>query len=346
MNAITAPTPRISIAMATYNGAKYLLEQLDSLAVQTLAPYELIVTDDGSTDETLGILDEFARRAPFPIYIHRNEQRLGYRDNFLKAAKLCGGELIAFCDQDDVWLPDKLLDVARAFADDKLLLVLHDALAVTEQLKTIAYIRTPDYAMPFSVQFGFTMVFRADLPFGINIDRPPCERDAKGAPLAHDQWISFLACSLGKCHVIRKPLVQYRQHGANTCGFGSIADARYLPDEAARSQPSRYLHLHDYARRRAETLRALVAATALSEPRRIRAEASIAKWERYASLLLFRAEINSDKASFLARQKHFLPALFQLGYSRRYLGHKALLKDAFVSVFGTKILTQILMSIK
>lgn len=342
MNAITAPTPRISIAMATYNGAKYLLEQLDSLAAQTLAPYELIVTDDGSTDETLGILNEFARRAPFPVYIHRNEQRLGYRDNFLKAAKLCGGELIAFCDQDDVWMPDKLLDVARAFADDKLLLVLHDALAVTEQLKTIAYIRTPDYAMPFSVQFGFTMVFRADLPFGINIDRPPCERDAKGAPLAHDQWISFLACSLGKCHVIRKPLVLYRQHDANTCGFGGIADAHHLPVEVA--QPSRYLHLSKHARERARTLRALIAMTALSKPRRINADASLTQWERYASLLLLRAEIHADKASFRARRIHFLRALFQLGYSRRYLGRKALLKDAFVTVFGAKTLTQVLMS--
>ena len=239
MNALIAPAPRISIAMATYNGSKYLVEQLDSLAAQTLTPYELIVTDDGSTDSTLEILDEFTRRAPFPVHIHRNEQRLGYRDNFLKAARLCGGELIAFCDQDDVWMPDKLLCVAQAFADDKLLLVLHDALAVTEQLKTITYIRTPDYAMPFSVQFGFTMVFRANLPYGINIDRPPCERDAKGAPLAHDQWISFLAHSLGRCRVIRKPLVLYRQHDANTCGFGSNTDARHLPVEFARR--SRYL---------------------------------------------------------------------------------------------------------
>lgn len=69
-------------------------------------------------------------------------------------------------------------------------------------------------------------------------------------------------------------------------------------------------------------------------------------WERYAKLLLIRTEINASKASFLTRQKHFLPALFQLGYSRKYLGHKALLKDAFVSVFGTKILTQVLMLIK
>lgn len=346
MTAITAPTPRISIAMATYNGSKYLREQLDSLAAQTLPPCELVVTDDGSTDDTFGILDQFSRRAPFPVRLHRNEQRLGYRDNFLKAAQLCSGELIAFCDQDDVWMPDKLLCVAQAFADGTPLLVLHDALAVTEQLKTIAYIRTPDYVMPFSVQFGFTMVFRADLPFGINIDRPPCERDAKSAPLAHDQWISFLACSLGRCRVIRKPLVLYRQHGNNTCGFGGGTDTRQLSANVTYSPPSRYQHLGRHARERAQTLRILIATTDLSEPRRINAEASLARWERYARLLLLRAEINADNASFLARQKHFLLAVSQLGYSRKYLGHKALLKDAFVSVFGTKTLTQVLMSIK
>jgi glycosyltransferase involved in cell wall biosynthesis len=346
MNAITATTQRISIAMATYNGAKYLLDQLDSLAAQTLMPYELVVTDDGSTDATLEILDEFARRAPFPVHIHRNPERLGYRDNFLKAARLCTGDLIAFCDQDDVWMSDKLLCVARVFADDNLLLVLHDALAVTEQLKTVAYIRTPDYAMPFSVQFGFTMVFRADLPFGIKIDRPPSERDAGGAPLAHDQWISFLAYSLGKCHVIREPLVLYRQHGNNTCGFGGVTDARHLGAEVAVAQPARYLHLSTHARERARTLRALIATAAFSEPSRIKAEASLAGWERYAKLLLLRVEINAGKASFMTRQKHFLPALFQLGYSRKYLGHKALLKDAFVTVFGTKTINQVLMLIK
>lgn len=346
MTASTTTTPRISIAMATYNGAQFIREQLESLAAQTLPPCELVVTDDGSTDATLSILDEFARHAPFPVHIHRNEQRLGYRDNFLKAARLCTGDLIAFCDQDDVWMADKLRVVSPVFADTEVLLVVHDATLVSEQLERIDDIRSPDCAIPFSVQFGFSMIFRADLPFSADIARPRCERVADGSPFAHDQWISFLACSLGKYQHIRQALVLYRQHGNNTCGFGSGSDARELLAKVARTQPSRYLNLSTYARERAQTLRVLIATTPLSESRRIKAEGSVERWERYGKLLLLRAEINADKTPFLTRQKHFFFALSQLGYSRKYLGHKALLRDAFVSVFGAKALGQALMLIE
>ena len=89
--------------MATFNGDTYLSPQLQSLARQTLLPHELVVCDDGSTDRTLEIVRAFAADAPFPVRVHRNDEHLGFADNFLKAAVLCGGELIAFCDQDDVW---------------------------------------------------------------------------------------------------------------------------------------------------------------------------------------------------------------------------------------------------
>ena len=82
---------KISIAMATYNGAKYIRDQLDTLGRQTLPPVELVVTDDGSTDATLSIVEAFSAVAPFPVRIIRNTNRLGYEENFLKAASLCAG---------------------------------------------------------------------------------------------------------------------------------------------------------------------------------------------------------------------------------------------------------------
>src|SRR5581483_5816839 len=99
---------RISIAMATYNGGQFIREQLDSLSRQTFLPCELVVCDDGSTDHTLAIVETFAASAPFAVRIHRNKKRLGFGPNFLKAASLCDGEVIAFSDQDDVWLETKL----------------------------------------------------------------------------------------------------------------------------------------------------------------------------------------------------------------------------------------------
>src|SRR4051794_37441524 len=106
---------RISIAMATYNGDRYIREQLDSLARQNLLPFELVVTDDGSSDGTLDILKAFSERAPFPVRIFRNPTRLGYEENFLKAASLCNGDVISFCDQDDIWVDRKLEVCALMF---------------------------------------------------------------------------------------------------------------------------------------------------------------------------------------------------------------------------------------
>ena len=125
--------PRVSVALATYNGAQYINAQLDSLASQTLLPAELIVSDDGSSDATLDIVRTFSLRAPFPVRIVDKKERLGFGDNFLFAVAQCQYDLIALCDQDDVWLPDKLRQgVWRLVADDSLMslhrLILTDAL--------------------------------------------------------------------------------------------------------------------------------------------------------------------------------------------------------------------------
>src|SRR5688572_14133745 len=101
-------TNKFSVAMCTYNGARYLKEQLDSFTVQTRLPDELIVCDDGSSDETCQIVSTFAASAPFTVRLEVNQQTLGSTQNFAKAIQLCRGDLIALCDQDDVWLPGKL----------------------------------------------------------------------------------------------------------------------------------------------------------------------------------------------------------------------------------------------
>lgn len=105
---------RVSIAMATFNGERFIREQLNSLSRQTLLPYELVVCHDGSADCTLDLIAEHAKTAPFPVRLHHNDERLGYRNNFLKAASLCTGELIAFCDQDVLYRDLALLYRERA----------------------------------------------------------------------------------------------------------------------------------------------------------------------------------------------------------------------------------------
>src|SRR5262249_18454629 len=102
------PSPRLSVALCTYHGASYVDAQVASLTRQTRLPDELIVCDDLSTDDTVSILERFARAAPFPVRIHVNEQTLRSTKNFEQAISLCSGDVIFLCDQDDVWEPEKL----------------------------------------------------------------------------------------------------------------------------------------------------------------------------------------------------------------------------------------------
>jgi glycosyltransferase involved in cell wall biosynthesis len=115
----------ISIAMTTYNGERFLEEQLRSLTEQTKLPNELVVCDDGSTDRTPEILAQFAKGASFPVKIVINNHRLGWRENFLKAASLCSSDYIAFCDQDDIWLKEKLAVVESHLRRNQCMLLQH-----------------------------------------------------------------------------------------------------------------------------------------------------------------------------------------------------------------------------
>ena len=110
---------RISVAMCTFNGEKFLEAQLDSVAQQTLKPIELVVCDDGSSDDTQAIVVRFAQSAPFAVRYISNPSRLGYRLNFMNAARQCTSDLIAFCDQDDIWCADKLKRAAVPFANPR-----------------------------------------------------------------------------------------------------------------------------------------------------------------------------------------------------------------------------------
>ncbi|MFB0908581.1 MAG: glycosyltransferase, partial [Spirosomataceae bacterium] len=83
--------PTISVAMCTYNGERYLVEQLNSLLTQTCLPNELVICDDGSTDGTLEILENFQKNVLFKVLIHKNEKSLGTTKNFEKAVKNCSG---------------------------------------------------------------------------------------------------------------------------------------------------------------------------------------------------------------------------------------------------------------
>lgn len=159
---------KVSVAVATYNGENFIEEQLVSIGEQGYQPSEIVICDDGSSDDTLFICEKFSRKSSFPCLIFRNEKRLGFADNFLRAASLCSGDLIAFCDQDDVWTKDKLARCVAWFQrSSEIMLVSHNAWVVEENLdklrllnqkKTtllnILGIEIQEISLP-----GFTLVF-------------------------------------------------------------------------------------------------------------------------------------------------------------------------------------------
>ena len=98
---------KVSIALATYNGEKYLREQLDSILSQSIQDFELVACDDCSTDSTLKILNEYAEK-DFRVKVFTNEKNLGFKKNFEKAIFLCSGDYIALSDQDDIWTENHL----------------------------------------------------------------------------------------------------------------------------------------------------------------------------------------------------------------------------------------------
>jgi glycosyltransferase involved in cell wall biosynthesis len=192
------PSVSISVAMATCNGEAHLPSQLQSLNLQVRRPDELMVCDDASTDRTVDILARFAREVHFPVKIIQNPSRLGPCANFLKAARHCRGELIAFCDQDDIWFPHKLARCARRMKRNNAGLMIHSIRNVFQQGRMLRAhggchhrtIRTHGSRIRAdSVAHGMSMVFRSSLRE--NLDWLKSARDAwYEANLRHrSEWL-------------------------------------------------------------------------------------------------------------------------------------------------------------
>ena len=221
---------KISIALCTYNGARYLPDQLASIAAQTRPPDEIIVCDDGSQDETPEIARRFAAAMNFPVTLRVNEVNLGSFQNFGQAIDLCTGDVIALCDQDDVWLPEKLSRIAKEFEkDSKVGLVFTDAEIVDAALQPTGHrlfesIRVTDaerqgmvtgrafeVLLKRNIVTGATAAFRAEWkPLVLPIE--------KKSFLAHDAWIALLISAVAPIVMRDEPLIQYRQHDAQIQG--------------------------------------------------------------------------------------------------------------------------------
>ncbi|MBV5347311.1 glycosyltransferase [bacterium] len=214
--------------MATFNGATFLQVQLNSLAAQTYLLDVLWITDDGSTDATQTIVNTFAGIAPFKVNFVENPKRLGCGRNFLKAASLAGGEYVAFCYQDNFWLPNKLEWVARIAKEFAPGLIVHSGRVVDEDLNGLGH-RFPDiketiviessFKSDFTFFPGYTLVVNRRLIQLLGVDEVVRNDLLCPSIFAHDQWLCNAAQDTTTCVHLSDKLVLYRQHDCNLIGF-------------------------------------------------------------------------------------------------------------------------------
>lgn len=208
----------VSIALCTYQGKKFLAEQLDSLVEQTYPHLEIVVCDDHSTDGTWEILQDYQGRYPHLFRIIRNPIRLGFQANFQKVFQSCQGELIAPCDQDDRWHPEKISKMVPFLGSNQL--VYHDSLLMDEGGKSlgkrisekIRFFKGKDPAafLLFNCVSGHSMLFRKEL----------LEQSLPFPPIGYyDHWLAFRANQLGTVDYLKETLVYFRQHGRNLSDF-------------------------------------------------------------------------------------------------------------------------------
>lgn len=217
----------ISVAMCTYNGSRFLDEQLSSIKNQLRPPDELVVCDDGSRDDTVQKLQDFAKQAPFRVRIELNETNLGSTKNFEKAISLCSGEIIALADQDDIWLSNRLQKTEAAFIDPRAELVFGDAEIIdSKSVPTgLRLWKSENFTENDQLQFrqgkAMAVLLRHPVVTGATVAFRSRLREVV-LPIPetwmHDAWIALLTSVLADIIAVPEALIQYRQHSDQQIG--------------------------------------------------------------------------------------------------------------------------------
>jgi glycosyltransferase involved in cell wall biosynthesis len=229
----------ITILLATYNGASYIAEQIESLLKQTMPFDTLYIQDDCSTDNTWEILTEYQSKDPDRVVVAKNEKNTGNpKFNFYGMMSRIRDDYIMLCDQDDVWLPDKIektlvkmREMERVYGKDTPLLVHTDLRVVDGELKTI----NPSFKKAMNanydrVQLKDQIIQNTLTGCTAMYNRAFAELIGERQPdymVMHDWWMMLMASAFGHIGHIDDQTVLYRQHGANEIGAKDVRTLRY-----------------------------------------------------------------------------------------------------------------------
>ena len=203
----------VSIVLCTYNGSRFLAGQLDSLLAQTWPHFEIVAVDDGSTDDTVSVLERYAAQDA-RIRVVINPANLGFARNFERSVSLSRGAYIAPCDQDDVWLPGKIEALLAAIEGHSMAycdstLVDEHAVPLGHALSQVVPMHDLDDPLPLAFGncvSGHAMLFRRSL-LKVALPMP--------TGFFHDWWLATVAAATQGVRFCDRSLVLYRQHGGN-----------------------------------------------------------------------------------------------------------------------------------
>lgn len=217
----------VSVALCTYNGERFLQEQVRSVLQQQDVTLELVVCDDGSSDRTWEIVGEWAARDP-RVRPFRHDRRLGLSANFAQAMSLCRGEFISPCDQDDIWLPRKLSRLLETIGDQALNYC--DSELVDEQGTPLG-LRLSDRFNMYQGRGVLPLCFWNSVSGHAMLFRRELLESALPFPVEgyHDWWLACVAASVGRVGYLPEPLVRYRQHGRSVT---DVARRRAAPRDS------------------------------------------------------------------------------------------------------------------
>lgn len=254
---------QVSVALCTYNGEKYICDQLNSIINQTRKVDEIILSDDNSTDNTLGLAESILTESGIAFTIIKNKSSVGVTLNFKMAIDRCIGDIIVLSDQDDVWEKNKIEELLIAFQDEEVIMAFSDASAIDKNGKTI--IESWHKRIGF-MQSAWTeknwidaMLRKGHCPNGclmafrrkLYLSAPDIW---SGEYMYHDRWLCYSAGLFGEYYYNDKPLIRYRIH-EQSITQGSNGQASWYRFTSDIDDFDKYFEINVFRQNRVEILR-------------------------------------------------------------------------------------------
>lgn len=245
----------IEILVATYNGEKYISQQLDSLLNQTIEDYRILVRDDGSKDGTVDILKEYERKYPDKVVLIQDDLKGGSSAaNFMALTSHATADYVCYCDQDDFWMPEKLEKsliemqiLETRTGTGKPCLVFGDYEAVDENLNSMNYDSSKNQVAKLHLEFNRLLVQNYVTGCLMMLNKPLYSLLGEYSDdiEMHDWWAALLASSLGGISHFDATIMKYRQHGGNVVGVTDVKSMEYrmakIKDKNTRNKKYCYL---------------------------------------------------------------------------------------------------------